>query len=266
MRSPLLNPRGLYPRLRSALFALGIEARRVPRLARFDRQLRTDGSSATGWIIELVGSSAVGKSTFVEYLRETARPEDAFVVLPRKFRVHRRSKSKAQWNESDRRWLDLWARHQEINEFPWIDPCEIDTQKSRVLRDERTIRTFEALRPLVVDHSLALFFHTTLRSLAEDRGDLFDDLLSRRVVIVCRADPAVILDRIRQRTARGVTRASHIGRSDEELLERLRLNTWMNWGELLASRGIPVLVLDLGSPLGDSKTKLQEFIRSLARV
>lgn len=265
MRTLLSQLRGLYQRLRSALFAVGVEVRRVPRLARSDRRSQTDGPSPTSWIIELVGSSAVGKSTFVEYLRKTASPTDEFLVLPRKFRVQHRSLSKTQWNESDRRWLDLWARHQEIKDLSWIHPCELDAEDSKVLRDERTIRTLGASRSLVVDHSLALFFSNALRAFADDRVELFDDLLSRRVVIVCRADSSVIVERVRKRSTRGVTRAAHIGKNDEELLEQLRLNLryWMNYGELLASKGIPVLVLDLGKSLGESKSKLQQFIRSL---
>jgi hypothetical protein len=37
----------------------------------------------------------------------------------------------------------------------------------------------------------------------------------------------------------------------------------LDYGEFLASRGVPVLVLDLESQLDVSKGKLRDFVRSL---
>lgn len=185
--------RGFVKRVQTVSFALGFEARRLPRITRRQRLPRSNEDSAPGWVIEVIGPSAVGKSTFLTYLRETSAPEDEFLVLPRKFRVQRRSLSKNRWTESDRRWLDLWTLHQAVRGRDWIHPCDLDVEDSKVLRDERTIRTYESLRPLVVDHSLALFFNKALRSCAVDDEDLFDDLMSRRVVVVCLAEPTTVL-------------------------------------------------------------------------
>jgi hypothetical protein len=93
----------------------------------------------------------------------------------------------------------------------------------------------------------------------------------QRAVVVCHADPTIILQRLRQRNERFVAQVLHIevlpiGTSDEELLERIRmsLQSWLDYGEFLASRGVPVLVLNLDADYDVSKRKLREFIGSLA--
>jgi hypothetical protein len=128
------------------------------------------------------------------------------------------------------------------------------------------MRTLKASRPFVIDHSLALFFSHELRSFADDNVELFDDLMARRVIVVCHADPTIILQRLQQRAAQGVKRFAHLDQSDDELLERIRtsLRHWLDYGQLLESKGVPVLVLDLDLALDVSKAKLQDFIRSLA--
>jgi energy-coupling factor transporter ATP-binding protein EcfA2 len=257
--------RRLVKRVRTVSFALGFEARRVPRIPRRQRLPRSDGDPAPGRIIELIGPSAIGKSTFLEHLHETSASEDEFLVLPRKFRVQCRSLSKNRWNDSDRRWLDLWTCRQEIKGLPRIHPCDDSGEASKILRDERRIRTLQVSRSFVIDHSLAQFFSNELRSYAVDNEELFDDLMHRRAIVVCCADPTIILQRLHQRAARGVKRVAHLDQSDEALLElsRMNLRRWLDYGEFLASRGVPVLVLDLESQLDVSKGKLRDFVRSL---
>jgi len=257
--------RSVVQRVQSVSFTLGFELRRVPRLTQRDELPPFERISAGRSIIELIGTSGVGKSEFLKYLQETSTLEDEFLVLPRKFRVQFRPLSKHRWNESDRRWLELWAQNRQIKGLPPVHPCDLDAEGAKALRDERTMRNLETSHHLIVDHSLALFFNRALRACADNHRELFDDLMFRRAVVVCRADPITILHRIRQRAASGTTRRFHAHKSDEELLERIRRgnNDWERYGEWLASKGIPVLVLDLDSPLEASKAKLQEFVRSL---
>ncbi len=271
MRSVSSSTKSLVERIRELSFALGFESRRVPRITRRDRLARSQVPRASGLTIELIGTSAVGKSMFLEHLRKTSSHSDEYAVLRRMFRVQRRSLSKSRWTESDQQWLDLWALNQEIEGHSWVHPCDLDSEHSRFLRDGRMIQSLQASRPLVVDHSLSHFFGRALRACQGVNEELFAELMHQRVVVVCRADPTIILQRLRQRNERFVSRVLHIevfpiDRSDEELLERIRtsLRSWLDYGEFLASRGVPVLVLNLVADHDVPKRMLREFIGSLA--
>lgn len=225
------------------------------------------------WVLELVGPTGTGKSHLLDYLRETRGDSDGFLT-EWDFQVNGRLEGSLSPSPQTallkfiyaNQLIDVLRRNQTL---PFLE-IRIEIQAKKV-NNELSWHASPldvndgAKKVLVVDHSLIHFNSGFLRVLQRRRGIALRHVLHHRAVALCTADPEVNVERICERLKVSDTHMHQRARTSESLLrasvkghERFEeLATW------LESVGVPVLRLDLGRPLEESKAQLTEFAQSL---
>lgn len=246
---------------------IGLAIVRVPRPSGTPPASMATKADKTSWIIELVGPSGIGKSTFLQYLMDTSSELDDYLCLTGSIRLT--TANRARRKNHDPMWtrlLDELALRESADSG---NPSRIERERRelrrRVLQQETALRFEMDFDRIVVDHSLVYFFRTYFRNLHVSDRALFWFAMSNRAVVVCHVTPDVNVERIRSRSIRERTQPFHVGCTDEELMQRTTRGEqrWLEYGDWLEAVGVPVLRLDLGRLPEESKSLLSKFIRDL---
>lgn len=238
----------------------GFQVTNVIRLDFPIPHLPVQAPGQTTRIVELVGPSGVGKSTFLHYLRFTNSRGDEYATLRysrRLSRISRVTKHLLQQNEA---WRTLWQL-----QFSNDSASVMSNGKPWTYQNELGLQSIVSNVPIIIDHSLLYFFRKSLLSLHGSHPGLFHSLMLNRYAVLCIVEPAVLVGRIQRRTSEGFTRDFHSGKTDDELLTFVTkdLFEWTEYGNWLESVGIPILNLDVCNHPEESKRILKTFIANL---
>lgn len=221
-----------------------------------------------GSIVEFVGPTCVGKSTFLRHLRLTNDENDNFSFLGERRRIRSEGSLRRRIGNADPAWKLLWELQFEatnstsgVTRHGAVSPTDI---RRHCLLREMAIRSLLTSETLLIDHSLTFFFRNYLRPAHLHDPEAFAKLMSGRCLAICTADPYINVERVEQRRSNNIPNRLHDGKSlDESLKISQDLTTyWKDFGDWFETVGVPVLRLDLGRPLQESKGILKAFLET----
>lgn len=260
---------GLRGVINGAARHLGLRVSLEPTIETPFRSDRVTRNVRPGVIVEFVGPTCVGKSTLLRHLHLTNDESDGFSFLNERRRIRTERSLNRRISELDPNLKLLWQskfgdRHSTRKEKLAKAPPSLGHNRLSLLM-ESSIRSHISSETLLIDHSLSAFFRYQLRTIQLRDPDLFETLMSRRCVVICTCDPHLNVERVLHQRKKGIPNRFHDNSSLEESLT-LATNAQSNWteyGDWLESVGVPVLRLDLGRPLKESKERLKEFLSAL---
>ncbi len=260
--------------LKQFVWRLGFEISRIPRIESAVLEEHTQDRAATPWIIEFTGPSGVGKSHFLNFLQQTWELSDPFLLDGDPIlRTNFKNQSRVSAQSYLLRWIHsrhltnsaIWGIAQLGSRAKFVRwPLEkIERELSWMTNAE--LRNNLGSNVLVTDHHLLQFDFEFLQHLEKRRQPEFQLLTHHRAAVVCTVDVETGVERLLRRRSYdfGVRGSDFISARDLSTHLSSANLRWMDRADWLESVGVPVLRLDLGRPLEESKKHLKEFVRSL---